>query len=383
MVVAFLPHPVVPGTLPSAHRLVSRMLQTTAPPCCAARPALRPPPPLAPPPVTTAATATSDYATPNSSLERVYLPPPLLTLATPNGATVMLPAAEAAHLRARRVRPPASVLLFNGTGTLAVAVLLPPSEAAASVTEEAAAAATAIPDGGGGGSSPAPPPPRRRQRRRDPPPLLSAVRLTAVPYAAAPPDGLTAAVALPAAPASADWAVEKLTELGVARILAIPTARAADAAGGASVAAASVAARADRWRRLAVAAAKQSLRPEVPDVEVSPAWANVLALVAATAGRGEAVWVADVEGVELGALLVPGGGGVGPRGGLLLVGPEGGFTPAEVGDLLHAGGVLVRLGGGRLRVETAAVAAAAAIMMVRCAGAEAGMGGARAEAGTG
>lgn len=330
--------------------------------------------------MTTAATATSDYATPNSSLERVYLPPPLLTLATPVGATLMLPAAEGAHLRARRVRPPASVLLFNGTGILAVAVLLPPSEAAASVTDVAAATATAVVDGGGDRSPPTPSPPRRRQRRRDPAVLVSAVRLTAAPYAAPSPDGLTAAVALPAAPASADWAVEKLTEVGVARILAIPTARAAGAAGGASVAAASVAARADRWRRLAVAAAKQSLRPVVPDVEVSPAWADVLALVAATAGRGEAVWVADVEGVELGALLFPrGGGGVGPRGGLLLVGPEGGFTPGEVGDLVRGGGVLVRLGGGRLRVETAAVAAAAAIMMVRCAGAEAGIGGARAE----
>lgn len=316
----------------------------------------------------TAAIATSDYGTPNSSLERVYLPPPLLTLATPEGATVLLPAAEAAHLRARRVRPPASVLLFNGTGTLAVAVLLPPSEAAYFVADLASVAATGVLDGGGGGSCPPPSAPRRRQRRRDPPLLPSAVRLTAPPFDVSPSDGLTAAVALPAAPASADWAVEKLTEVGVARIIAIPTARAAGAAGGPSVAAASVAARADRWRRLAVAATKQSLRPVVPDVDVSPVWADVLVLVAATADRGEAVWVADVEGVELGAFLVSrGGGGVGLRGGMLLVGPEGGFTPGEVEDLVRAGGVLVRLGGGRLRVETAAVAAAAAIMMVRCA----------------
>lgn len=66
---------------------------------------------------------------------------------------------------------------------------------------------------------------------------------------------------------------------------------------------------------------------------------------------------------------------------MLLVGPEGGFTPGEVEDLVRAGGVLVRLGGGRLRVETAAVAAAAAIMMVRCADTSVGMSGARAEAG--
>lgn len=257
----------------------------------------------------TAATATSDYGTPNSSLERVYLPPPLLTLATPEGATVLLPAAEAAHLRARRVRPLASVLLFNGTGTLAVAVLLPPSEAAYFVADLASVAATGVLDGGGGGSCPPPSAPRRRQRRRDPPLLPSAVRLTAPPFDVSPSDGLTAAVALPAAPASADWAVEKLTEVGVARIIAIPTARAAGAAGGPSVAAASVAARADRWRRLAVAATKQSLRPVVPDVDVSPVWADVLVLVAATADRGEAVWVADVEGVELGAFLVSRGGG--------------------------------------------------------------------------
>jgi len=73
--------------------------------------------------------------------------------------------------------------------------------------------------------------------------------------------------------------------------------------------------------------------------------------------------MADVQGVELGTLLV--GGCVRDRGGMLLVGPEGEFTPPEVGDFVRVGGMLVRLGGRRLRVEPAAVVAAAAITMAR------------------
>jgi len=50
----------------------------------------------------------------------------------------------------------------------------------------------------------------------------------------------------------------------------------------------------------------------------------------------------------------------------LYVGPEGGFTDAEVPLLKQSGAHLASLGGARLRTETAAIAAAA-IMMDRLA----------------
>lgn len=45
---------------------------------------------------------------------------------------------------------------------------------------------------------------------------------------------------------------------------------------------------------------------------------------------------------------------------LLIVGPEGDFTEAELAELQQAGASAVGLGQTRLRVETAAVAALAA-----------------------
>jgi 16S rRNA (uracil1498-N3)-methyltransferase len=48
---------------------------------------------------------------------------------------------------------------------------------------------------------------------------------------------------------------------------------------------------------------------------------------------------------------------------LALVGPEGGFTPAEVGAALSAGFVAVRLGPTVLRIETAACATASSILI--------------------
>ncbi len=48
---------------------------------------------------------------------------------------------------------------------------------------------------------------------------------------------------------------------------------------------------------------------------------------------------------------------------MLVIGPEGDFTPAELDKLLAAGAFAVGLGNSRLRAETAAIAllAAAAI----------------------
>ena len=41
---------------------------------------------------------------------------------------------------------------------------------------------------------------------------------------------------------------------------------------------------------------------------------------------------------------------------LLIVGPEGDFTPDECKDIVNAGAIPVSLGNNRLRVETAAIA---------------------------
>ena len=55
---------------------------------------------------------------------------------------------------------------------------------------------------------------------------------------------------------------------------------------------------------------------------------------------------------------------------LLLVGPEGDFTPAELEVLLSAGAKPVGLGNNRLRVETAAIALLSAATLWDCSGAK-------------
>lgn len=78
---------------------------------------------------------------------------------------------------------------------------------------------------------------------------------------------------------------------------------------------------------------------------------------------GPVVGIPDLRGLggrlilldRAGRAAVPGA----PRPTVLVIGPEGGFTDAESGELGRMGAEAVRLAGPILRIETAAVAAAA------------------------
>lgn len=154
-----------------------------------------------------------------------------------------------------------------------------------------------------------------------------------------------------------DWAVQKLTEMGVDRILFLVTARTVvrpDAE--------AVDRRMQRWRRLAREAAMQSRRTMLPEV------AGVLSLADVAAE-------ADVAGDGVGRTGAGAGVGVGVGVGLaepggeppsldrpvVLVGPEGGWGPEE----LASGLPTVDLGPGVLRTESAAVAAAVLLCSLR------------------
>jgi 16S rRNA (uracil1498-N3)-methyltransferase len=160
----------------------------------------------------------------------------------------------------------------------------------------------------------------------------------------------------------ADWLIEKLAELGTARLALIDTERARWKVGAARLA---------RWRRLAVAALRQSQqcwRMEI--LEATELSAALGALEASppldqrrdAARGGESThasahqdggrWLADPQGTAPGAA---------PRHGVALgaVGPAAGFSPAERGALIERDFQPMSLAAGRLRTETAAVAWAA------------------------
>ena len=134
-----------------------------------------------------------------------------------------------------------------------------------------------------------------------------------------------------------EWAVQKLTEIGVDRIVPLLAARsvvrwpAGDSAGQLT-----------RLRRVAKEAAMQSRRVWLPVVDgVAP--------FAAVAARPGAV-LAHPDGLPP-SLARP----------VVLVGPEGGWDERE----LAAGPPLVRLGPSVLRTETAAVVAGALLCALR------------------
>jgi len=138
-----------------------------------------------------------------------------------------------------------------------------------------------------------------------------------------------------------DWLVEKLAELGVARFRPVECARGRWPAHGERLA---------RWRRLAVAALRQSRSPHLMEVLEPTPLAEALAGLPPEANR----WLADAEGPPADRA---GLGETGMAAGL--IGPSGGLAPDERQGALAGGFRPVRLAEARLRTETAALAWAA------------------------
>lgn len=144
-----------------------------------------------------------------------------------------------------------------------------------------------------------------------------------------------------------DLAVQKLTELGVARILPAVCERSV-VRWDARKSAAAV----DRWQSIARGAAKQSHRAHLP--AVTP----VAPLADQVRGAGGHVLVCwEESGRPLRATLPP----EPPETLTVVVGPEGGLTDGEVAACAAAGGVDVSLGDMILRAETAMIAVTAAL----------------------
>jgi 16S rRNA (uracil1498-N3)-methyltransferase len=162
-----------------------------------------------------------------------------------------------------------------------------------------------------------------------------------------PPAALTVVSAVPKGD-RADWMVEKLSELGVAEFIPLAAERSVVLPEGKG--------KHDRWVRIATEAAKQSQRVGVMRIGSLTKLPALLALP----GRGPS-WCLSTEGREslCAGSLAP---GLDPQAPLtVFVGPEGGWTDGELDRLVAAGALLVRLAGTVLRVETAAVAAAAVV----------------------
>ncbi|MDZ7842815.1 MAG: RsmE family RNA methyltransferase [Gammaproteobacteria bacterium] len=218
------------------------------------------------------------------------------------GGSHQLSEEESRHAGAsRRIRAGDTISLLDGGGTLAAAVVDAVSRRALAFTV--------------------------RERRTVPPPGTA----------------LTVACAVPKGERFRTM-VDMLTQIGVAGIVPLRCERSTVKPGPSTV---------DRGRRIAIEACKQSRNPFVPAIAQPVSVHESLARIPGTAvlAYAEAGGGALAERLEESDSLC------------LYIGPEGGFTEAEVSALAGRGARPVGLGGNILRVEMAAVAGAVLAMI--------------------
>ncbi|HEX5760252.1 MAG TPA: RsmE family RNA methyltransferase [Thermoanaerobaculia bacterium] len=144
-------------------------------------------------------------------------------------------------------------------------------------------------------------------------------------------------------PERAAWLVEKATEVGVGAVRFLHTERAPRTFGAGTL---------ERLRRVAAAAVEQCGRSRLPEVSGVHDWGELARLADPLPDRRLLDPAAAVEWR-------------GPAGaaGALLVGPEGGWTEAEVAAARVLGFAATGLGPRTLRAETAAVVAASRLLL--------------------
>ncbi len=142
-----------------------------------------------------------------------------------------------------------------------------------------------------------------------------------------------------------EWMIEKVTELGVARIVPVVAERSERGLDKAALK------RIERWRRIALEASQQSRRARLPEIMEAEPFDRAIARTAPNRILldelpGGQPLAASIQSAEVS----------------LLVGTEGGWTDDERRAALAAGWQAATLGSTILRAETAAMAAVAVVM---------------------
>ena len=142
-----------------------------------------------------------------------------------------------------------------------------------------------------------------------------------------------------------EWFVEKATEIGVDVIAPVIGERSERRI-----------LKTDRLKRLALSAAKQSLKAAIPTVAEPQSVRDFILAAPADALKLICYCFDDVERKQIQQLLPA-------KEICILIGPEGDFSPEEAALARERGWIPVSLGESRLRTETAAVVAATAVYL--------------------
>ncbi|MCM1504144.1 MAG: 16S rRNA (uracil(1498)-N(3))-methyltransferase [Muribaculum sp.] len=144
-----------------------------------------------------------------------------------------------------------------------------------------------------------------------------------------------------------EWLVEKLTEIGVNRIVPLLCRHSERKE-----------IKIDRLLRIAVAAMKQSLKATLPEIWPMTPFADVIARI-----KADARYIAYCDKAIPRSLLAkvynPAATSC-----VILIGPEGDFDRDEISEALAQGYVPISLGDNRLRTETAALCACDTIHII-------------------
>jgi 16S rRNA (uracil1498-N3)-methyltransferase len=150
-----------------------------------------------------------------------------------------------------------------------------------------------------------------------------------------------------------EWAIEKCTELGVAKIIPVIAQRTD------SHLAAAAKKRVERWQRIALQASEQSRRATPPEIADPIKLADALRVPDTIESVPLKIVLSESENETLLRDIVQ--TSVADGGILLAVGPEGGWTDDELESFQQAGWIAASLGNTILRAETAAIAATAIV----------------------
>lgn len=142
-----------------------------------------------------------------------------------------------------------------------------------------------------------------------------------------------------------EWFVEKSTEIGVDVIAPVIGERSERRI-----------LKTDRLKRLALSAAKQSLKAAIPTIAEPQSVRDFILAAPDDALKLICYCFDDVERKQIQQLLPA-------REICILIGPEGDFSPEEAALARERGWIPVSLGESRLRTETAAVVAATAVYL--------------------
>ena len=142
-----------------------------------------------------------------------------------------------------------------------------------------------------------------------------------------------------------EWFLEKATEIGIDKVQLFASCHSERRV-----------VNVERFRKVMIAAMKQSIKSKLPDIEDVVEFDKLVKQP--FDGHKFIAWIDDNVTDQLCDVYKKG------ENALVLIGPEGDFSPEEAGMAVENGFVPVSLGEARLRTETAAVVACHTIQLI-------------------